>query len=80
MRQVIVEPDTIGPWIGIVGVVLGIAITTVTDSLRSRRKEGKERLWANQAAADEHLAAPNALIVTRGMFENGSFVRGLWRS
>jgi hypothetical protein len=69
MQQVIVEPDTIGPWIGVVGVVLGIAITTATDSLRSGRKDRKERLRANQAAADELLAAANTLIVVRGMFD-----------
>jgi hypothetical protein len=69
MQQVIVQPDTIGPWIGVVGVVLGIAITTATDGLRSRRRDRKERLRANQAAADELLAAANTLIVVRGMFD-----------
>jgi hypothetical protein len=66
--QVIIEPDDIGPWVGLAGVIVGAAITVTVDWLRSRRTEAKERRRANQAAADELFAAANALITVRGVY------------
>jgi hypothetical protein len=66
--QVIVEPDEIGPWIGLAGVIVGAAITVVVDWLRSKRTEHKERRRANRAAADELFAAANGLITARGAY------------
>jgi hypothetical protein len=39
---VIIEPDSLGPWLGLLGVVTGAAITTATNWLQNRRRDRAE--------------------------------------
>jgi hypothetical protein len=39
---VIIEPDSLGPWLGLIGVVTGVAITTAINWLQNRRRDRAE--------------------------------------
>lgn len=54
---VIVEPDSIGAWIGLAGVALGALLTGGVTWLQGARRERKERNAAIQQACTELWAA-----------------------
>ena len=37
-----IEPDSLGPWLGLIGVVTGVSITTATNWLQNRRRDRAE--------------------------------------
>jgi hypothetical protein len=69
--NVYVEPDDIGPWVGLAGVVVGIGLTKGIDAVSGRRRGRKERKNEVLAASSELMVAVDALLYY------GTVVKGL---
>jgi hypothetical protein len=68
MTTVNVEPDTLGPWVGLVGVLVGGLLTAATTWLLDRRREKRERRTALlNACAELDAAAENTRVYSRAL-------------
>jgi hypothetical protein len=65
---VVVEPDTVGPWLGLVGVAVGVLLTAGVTGLQQRRKERRERQAALLQACSDLDAAVQNLRIYSGAF------------
>ena len=66
--KVFVQQDSIAAWIGLVGVAVGVLLSGVLDWWRGHLAERRDRRREMHRAADELMAAANALLVAKGAF------------
>ena len=57
MTIVVVQPDELGPWLGVAGVTVGVVLTAGIDWLRTRRAERKQMRHDLLRAGSEVAAA-----------------------
>ena len=67
---VIVEPDAVGPWLGLVGVAVGVVLTAGVTGLQQRRKDKRERRAELLRACTELDAAVQKIRIYRGAFRS----------
>jgi hypothetical protein len=66
---VIVEPDSLAAWLGLIGVVAGIALTTATNWLQSRSGDHAERQRELQAAEGQLIASATSIVILSGWYQ-----------
>jgi hypothetical protein len=71
---VIVEPDSIGAWIGLAGVAVGALLTGGVTWLQGARRERKERSSATEHACTELWAAAESVQLLSRMLRVGTEV------
>jgi hypothetical protein len=60
---VVVEPDSVGAWLGLIGVVAGVAITTGANWLQGSRRDRAERQRELDAATGQVIASATSVII-----------------
>jgi hypothetical protein len=66
--QVFVEPDTVGPWLGLVGVAVGAVVGWLTSWTATSNADRKAHKAAADAATSELVIAANQLTTVVGAF------------
>jgi hypothetical protein len=60
---VVVEPDSVGAWLGLIGVVAGVVITTGANWLQGTRRDRAERQRELDAATGQVIASATSVII-----------------
>ena len=68
--QVVVEPDTLGPWLGLVGVGVGVILGGVLEWWRGWLADRKTQRSEIDQAAQELRAAASTLMIAVSAFKN----------
>jgi hypothetical protein len=65
---VIIESDSLDAWLGLIGVIMGVAITTVTSWLQNRRHDHTEQQRELQGAKGQLVASATSIVILVGWY------------
>jgi hypothetical protein len=66
---VIIESDSLDAWLGLIGVAIGVAVTTVTSWLQNRRHDRTEQLRELEASKGQLLASATSIVIITGWYD-----------
>jgi hypothetical protein len=73
---VIVEPDSVGAWLGLVGVVAGVVVTTAANWFQRNQHERTERQHELDAATGRVIAAATSVLILVQRDNSRAFMPG----
>jgi hypothetical protein len=65
---VIIESDSLDAWLGLIGVVIGVVVTTATGWLQNRRHDRTEQVRELEASKGQLIASATSIVILVGWY------------